>query len=102
MTPVLAYYIYYRIDPACAAQAEQRVRAMQAGLDCKTGVAGRLLKKRGEPHLWMEIYEEVEDADAFEQALAEAVNGERLLELLKPGTDRSIECFVMGNSPARI
>lgn len=89
----LSYYIYYRVDPARAAELEPRVRAMQASLDCKIGVAGRLLKKRDEPQVWMEIYEEVEDATAFERALAEAVERERLADFLQPGSGRSSECF---------
>lgn len=93
---MLAYYIYYRVDPARAAMAEARVRELQMALDCRTGVAGRLLKKRGEPHLWMEVYEEVEDPARFEETLARLVEEKGLRDLLAPGSERRVECFVMG------
>ncbi len=69
---------------------------MQAALDARTGVAGRVLAKRDEPLLWMEIYEEVEDGPHFESALAAAVAEHRLDELLQQGSQRRTECFVMG------
>ncbi|MGN2391209.1 DUF4936 family protein [Pelomicrobium sp. G1] len=93
---MLAYYIYYRVDPAQAAVAEARVRELQTALDCRTGVAGRLLKKRDEPHLWMEVYEEVEDPARFEETLAQLVGEKGLRSLLAPGAERRVECFVMG------
>lgn len=93
---MLAYYIYYRVDPARATVAEARVRELQTALDCRTGVAGRLLKKRGEPHLWMEVYEEVEDPVRFEAALAQLEEEKGLRTLLAPGTERRVECFIMG------
>ena len=36
----------------------------------RCGVRGRLLTKRGEPNLWMEVYEGVQDGGLFESALA--------------------------------
>jgi hypothetical protein len=69
---------------------------MQAQLDARTGVAGRMLAKRDEPLLWMEIYEEVEDGPRFEEALAAAVTEHRLDAGLQPGSARRTECFVMG------
>jgi hypothetical protein len=93
---MLAYYIYYRVDPAQTAVAEARVRELQTALDCRTGVAGRLLKKRDEPHLWMEVYEEVENAARFEETLAQLVEEKGLRSLLAPDAERRVECFVMG------
>lgn len=69
---------------------------MHCALDARTGVAGRLLAKRDEPLLWMEIYEEVEDGPRFEAALDAAVAEHRVEELLQPGSRRRTECFVMG------
>nr|WP_281069974.1 DUF4936 family protein [Pelomicrobium methylotrophicum] len=87
--------MYYRIDPAQADTAAARIRELQTALDCRTGVAGRLLKKRDEPDLWMEIYEEVQDPARFEQALAELVEEKGINALLAPGSCRRAECFVM-------
>lgn len=47
---------------------------MQARLACRSGVSGRLLKKRDEPGLWMEVYENVADAPRFERLLNQAVD----------------------------
>ncbi len=58
-----------------------------------TGTAGRLMKKRGEPDLWMEVYENVADDAKFEWELGVAVNQFQVLEFLQPGSGRQIECF---------
>ena len=64
---MLNYYIYYRVDPDSAHTLEPMVRGMQARLKCSSGVMGRLLKKRGEENLWMEIYENVTEPEKFER-----------------------------------
>ncbi len=87
-----SYYIYYRIEPARATAAEQCVRALLFAVQQETGIAGRLLKKRGEPNLWMEIYENVADEGRFEWELAEATNRLNAMELLQSGS-RHLECF---------
>jgi hypothetical protein len=69
---------------------------MQSALDARTGVAGRLLTKRDEPLLWMEIYEEVEDGPRFEAALETAVAEHAVEAMLQTGSRRRTECFVMG------
>ncbi len=88
-----SYYIYYRVDPAQAAAAGPRIKQLLATLKKTTGSAGRLLKKRGEPGLWMEVYENVTDEAKFEWELAEAVNRLKVTEFLQPGTPRRVECF---------
>lgn len=88
-----SYYVYYRVDPersgACALRARELIEAMGRS----TGVRGRLLRKRGEPHLWMEVYERVSAPEQFEAELARAVARLRMEEFLVPGTPRHIECF---------
>ena len=93
------YYIYYRVRGEGAAMLESRVRALQTDLVRRTGVIGRLLKKRGEPLLWMEVYENVKDAWHFEGILAELVKSHDLESGLQPDTGRHVECFLEG--PAR-
>lgn len=88
-----SYYIYYRVDPAKAATCEPRIRQLIAAVRQATGIAGRLMKKRGEPNLWMEVYENVVDESRFEWELAEAVARLKAQEFLLPGTPRHIECF---------
>lgn len=71
-------YVWYRVerdDP----ETEQIARSMLARLVCRSGVRGRLMRKVGEPHLWMEVYEGVSDPARFTAAL------ENVLETLDFG-----------------
>jgi hypothetical protein len=87
------YYIYYRVDPERAETCAAKVRELIAEVGQATGVVGRALRKRGEPNLWMEIYEGVADDAKFEWELAEAVARLRFQEFLQEHTTRHIECF---------
>ena len=69
------------------------VREIQSELKTRTGVAGRLLQKRDDPKTWMEIYEGVEEAAAFEQCLASAVQAVNFATALEAGGVRHLECF---------
>ena len=94
------YYIYYRVSEKDALEAETLVRSMMARLGCRSGITGRLLKKRDEPGLWMEIYENVNDPQRFERLLDQAVD-EFDIGMLIDGM-RHVECFTGGESiPAR-
>lgn len=88
-----SYFIYYRVDPvhaeACAAAVEKLLATMRK----RAGVRGRVLKKRNEPLLWMEIYEPVSDEAKFEWELAEAVAQSGINALLQAGSTRHTECF---------
>ena len=86
------YYIYYRVSENDADEAETLVRSMQARLACRSGVAGRLLKKRDEAGLWMEVYEDVAEPERFERLLEQAVD-EFDLGMFLDGT-RHTECFL--------
>jgi len=88
-----SYYIYYRVDPARAAAARARVQKLLDTVARASGIAGRLLKKRGEPALWMEVYENVSNEAKFEWELAQAVGELNATEFLQPGTGRHVECF---------
>jgi uncharacterized protein with NRDE domain len=69
------------------------VHRLQAKLAAAIGVRGRVMIKRGEPNLWMEVYEAVSDAARFEHALHDAVRELEIVELLAPGSLRHVECF---------
>ncbi len=88
------YYIYYRVSEENAGEAETLVRSMQSRLACRSGIAGRLLKKRDEAGLWMEIYEDVAEPVRFERLLQQAVD-EFDLDMFIDGT-RHTECFLGG------
>ena len=84
-------YVYYRLDPRHADDAETPIRALMARLACRCTVSARLLKKRHEPRLWMEAYEGVHDPDAFERDLARGVE-EYDVGVFIDG-ERHVECF---------
>jgi hypothetical protein len=88
-----SYYIYYRVDPAQAEAAGPRIQQLLDAVKNTTGIPGRLMKKRGEPDLWMEVYENVADAAKFEWELADAATRLKVQEFLPPGTPRHVECF---------
>ena len=92
-----SYYIYYRIDPGQADACAQKIKELLAAVQETTGITGRLLKKREEPLLWMEIYENVAYAEAFEMALAHAAAKLGVLSFLQPDSGRHVECFTNGN-----
>jgi hypothetical protein len=87
----LSYYIYYRV--AQPVQARALVREIQAALKGRTGIEGRLLRKHDDPSTWMEIYEGVDDIDAFEQCLAAATQATNFTAVLVAGAVRQMECF---------
>lgn len=89
----LSYYIYFRVESRHAETLWPRIHEMQAALLDKTGVHGKLLKKRHEPLMWMEVYENVNAAARFEQALGTAVEQYRINDFLPAGSARNTECF---------
>jgi uncharacterized protein DUF4936 len=89
----LSYYIYYRVRPEKAAACEPAVRAALSSVRTATGIAGRLMKKRGEPNLWMEVYEGVTDDAKFEWELADAAGRLKIQDYLLSGSGRHVECF---------
>ena len=88
-----SYYIYYRVAQEKAENCELRVLELMAALKERTGVAGRLLRKRSEPYLWMEVYENVRDDAKFELELEQASTELKLGECLQEGSTRRRECF---------
>lgn len=86
------YYVWYRVQAGSEAAAETAVRGMQARLACRSGVAGRLLKKRDTPETWMEIYENVAEPKGFERQMQELVERYDVEMFLDGG--RHAECFL--------
>lgn len=89
----ISYYIYYRVDAAKTGVCATRVRELFTAMRKTTGIGGRLLKKRGEPLLWMEIYDNVGDEALFEWELGEAVARLQFQECLQTASGRHMECF---------
>lgn len=88
-----SYFIYYRVAPGREALAREQVDRLQAKLALTIGARSRLMTKRGEPNLWMEVYEAVSDSPTFEHALDNAVLELQFVQLLAPGSLRHVECF---------
>ena len=89
----VAYYVYYRTEPAAGVAARLAVDDLFARVRQATGIRGALKRKRGEEHLWMEIYDDVQDAAVFEAALAAAFSASGLEHHLQVGGRRHLECF---------
>ena len=88
------YYVYYRVDPAHLLEADAAVQQIQLTIASHFGVTGRLLKKRDEPLLWMEIYENVTASEAFEIALKQAEQQSGILTFVRGDGQRHLECFI--------
>ena len=88
-----SYYIYYRVAPQHSKECEARVLDLFSSLKQSTAVAGRLLKKRSEPLLWMEVYDNVKDDAKFELELEQAATQLDLAQYLQEGSTRRAECF---------
>ena len=89
----VSYFIYYRVAPGRESAAREQVEQLLATLHRATGVRGRLMIKRGEPNLWMEVYEAVRDSSRFERALQLALSEGEFDSLLADGARRRVECF---------
>lgn len=87
------YYIYYRIVPAQADAVAAAVQGIFRQLEIELGIHGRLLNKRDEPNLWMEIYEGIAGSEEFEAALSAAEIQCGIAGVLSPDEKRHIECF---------
>lgn len=89
------YYVYYRVRADVSHEdAEATVRAMQAALERRTGVAGRLMERRDDAVTWMEAYEGVADPQAFETALRIETETHGVAGIVEPGSARHTERFV--------
>ncbi|MBI4190763.1 MAG: DUF4936 family protein [Betaproteobacteria bacterium] len=73
--------------------AEPWINQLLDAVSKATGITGRLMKKRGEPHLWTEVYENVTFEVKFERELAEAVGKLNATGFLQTGAGPHIECF---------
>ena len=92
------YYIYYRVAAQRADEAAHAVRGLLQQVEARSGVVGRRLCRRDDPLMWMEIYENVADAAAFERVLSRAVEASGLATCLDAGA-RTTERFVTPPPP---
>jgi hypothetical protein len=90
-TDLPSYFIWYRVLQDDH-DTETAIRSMMSRLACRSGIGGRLLKKRDSAGLWMETYADVTDAAGFERLLQQAVD-EFDVEMFIDG-ERCTECFL--------
>jgi quinol monooxygenase YgiN len=65
----LNYYVYYKVAPGRAEALRAQVDALFALVEKRTGVRGRWMHRRDDPSTYMEVYEGVQDAAAFDALL---------------------------------
>ena len=90
---MLHYYIYYRVQPQLSAAIESASQRIQLEIKTQLGIDARLLKKRDDPNLWLEIYENVPENSAFEDVLRMAEIASGIVDLLDSNDIRHVECF---------
>lgn len=84
-------YVYYRVAADTAA-ARATVDAFLAAVAAATGVAGRLLARCDDAATWMEVYEPVDDALAFQRCLEALERAHAVAGVAVDGA-RHAECF---------
>lgn len=88
------YFIYYPVRIGMEADLARGLYNLQAEIQASTGIPGRFLRKADDPWTWMEIYENVLDAPAFDAALEQAIERHGLMRFLEDGGRRHTERFV--------
>jgi hypothetical protein len=88
----LNYYVYYKVDverlPALRLSVEELFRTVKA----KFKIQGKWLRRRDDPSTYMEVYEGVGDAAAFDAFLEK--------EARAMGVERRVERFISAETPA--
>jgi len=91
---VTSYYIYYRTDPARISSLRAAVDELFKRIKEQTGVRGRWMRRRDDPTTYMEVYEDVRNAEVFEAALEEHCEQVGLQRQLARDTVRRREIFI--------
>ena len=90
MSGATHFYVWYTVTVE-RGDAVRTVADLIAAVEEATGVAGRVLARRDDASTWMEIYENVADAAAFERALATLVRRHDVARI--SGGARHVERF---------
>ncbi len=70
------WFVYYKLDPPAARELEPRLRGMQREIATSRGVHARLMRRADVldgPVTLLEVYEGIEEPEAFGDALSGAV-----------------------------
>ncbi len=77
------YYIYYKVDPERVEALRLSIKTLFGKIEKEFGVRGRWMRRRDDPTTYMEVYEGVQNEQAFEALLAReapALGPQRRLE----------------------
>ena len=88
------YFVYYRTDAGRISALRLSVQELFKVIERETGVRGRWMRRRDEPTTYMEIYEGVRDADAFDALLESHCERLGLQRFLAAGAARRREIFI--------
>ena len=88
------YYLYYPVRIGLEADLARVLYNAQSDLQARTGVVGRFLRRADDPWTWMEVYENVTDPAAFDDALAQGIDRHGLDRFVDDGGRRHTERFV--------
>lgn len=91
-------YVYYRVAPAHAALAANRVDTLLQALASHCTHLPRRLVRCDDAMTWMEIYEGIVDWTAFTAAMQRAVHTLQIDACLNG--ERHLECFATPAGPA--
>ncbi|HUQ25638.1 MAG TPA: DUF4936 family protein [Burkholderiales bacterium] len=80
------YYVYYKLEPQRLPLARSLVNELFEKIEKQCGVRGRWMRRRDDPTTYMEVYEGVQDEDAFEAVMTS--------EGAKVAPNRRLERFV--------
>ena len=89
-------YVYYRIDPAQAALAADRIDALLSMMAGHCGQPPRRMSRCDDPETWMEVYEGIADVTAFASTLKMAVQAFNCAAFIQG--ERHLECFSLTGS----
>lgn len=84
-------YVYYRVDPAQARLAAERIDALLHRMAAHCSRPPRRMRRCDDPETWMEVYEGIADAAAFFAALRTAVQAIDCAAFMRG--ERRSECF---------
>ena len=84
-------YVYYRIDPAQAPLATDRIDALLGAMALHCGKPPRRLQRCDDASTWMEIYEGIADIATFATALNTAARTFDCVTFTQG--ERHLECF---------
>ena len=86
------FYIYYKVPEEDWSSLYEKFSLIQKNIAQKTNTSVKLIRKLNEPSVWMEVYENVSDHQAFSILLDEEIADASLTQFFELNP-RNIEIF---------